>query len=148
MRLPEQAGQRSFRVGKHRHSSADGCISDAVAEAIGEAGEGMLFSGPDIAFSGGQYEVFKCLSRDGRLRHTLCVPCSRRTMPPICCLPASKKLRLKRTTVPSTLAARRCATACMRPPASRVSPARSTATSTATAPIPRLLVSELQVGNT
>jgi branched-chain amino acid transport system substrate-binding protein len=40
-------------------AAADGCISDAAAEAIGEAGEGMLFSGPDIAFSGTQYEVFK-----------------------------------------------------------------------------------------
>ena len=40
-------------------SAADGCISDAAAEAIGEPGEGMLFSGPDISFSGTEYEVFK-----------------------------------------------------------------------------------------
>lgn len=40
-------------------SAADGCISDAAAEAIGEAGEGMLFSGPDISFAGSLYEDFK-----------------------------------------------------------------------------------------
>ena len=40
-------------------AAADGCISDAAAEAIGEAGEGMLFSGPDISFAGDLYEQFK-----------------------------------------------------------------------------------------
>lgn len=40
-------------------SAADGCISDSAAEAIGEAGEGMLFSGPDISFTGDLYEQFK-----------------------------------------------------------------------------------------
>jgi branched-chain amino acid transport system substrate-binding protein len=45
-------------------SAADGCISDAAAEAIGDAGEGMLFSGPDISFSGTEYEVFKVAYKD------------------------------------------------------------------------------------
>ncbi len=40
-------------------AAADGCISDAAAEAIGPAGEGMDFSGPDISFSGDKYETFK-----------------------------------------------------------------------------------------
>ena len=40
-------------------AAADGCISDAAAEAIGEAGEGMYFSGPDISFSGDTYVEFK-----------------------------------------------------------------------------------------
>jgi len=40
-------------------SAADGCISDAAAEAIGDAGEGMLFSGPDISFTGDLYNRFK-----------------------------------------------------------------------------------------
>jgi branched-chain amino acid transport system substrate-binding protein len=40
-------------------AAADGCISDAAAEAIGPAGEGMLFSGPDISFSGDLYSRFK-----------------------------------------------------------------------------------------
>jgi branched-chain amino acid transport system substrate-binding protein len=40
-------------------AAADGCISDAAAEAIGEPGEGMVFSGPDISFSGDAYETFK-----------------------------------------------------------------------------------------
>jgi branched-chain amino acid transport system substrate-binding protein len=40
-------------------AAADGCISDAAAEAIGEAGEGMYFSGPDISFAGSLYETFK-----------------------------------------------------------------------------------------
>lgn len=40
-------------------AAADGCISDSAAEAIGEAGEGMLFSGPDISFTGDVYEQFK-----------------------------------------------------------------------------------------
>ena len=40
-------------------AAADGCISDASAAAIGDAGEGMLFSGPDIAFTGDLYTRFK-----------------------------------------------------------------------------------------
>jgi branched-chain amino acid transport system substrate-binding protein len=40
-------------------SSADGCSSAAAAEAIGDAGEGMYFSGPDLAFSGDLYVRFK-----------------------------------------------------------------------------------------
>lgn len=40
-------------------AAADGCISDSAAEAIGDAGEGMLFSGPDISFTGSLYEEFK-----------------------------------------------------------------------------------------
>jgi len=40
-------------------SAADGCFSAAAAEAIGSAGEGMLFSGPDIAFAGDLYQQFK-----------------------------------------------------------------------------------------
>jgi branched-chain amino acid transport system substrate-binding protein len=40
-------------------SAADGCISDAAADAIGDAGEGMVFSGPDISFTGDLYETFK-----------------------------------------------------------------------------------------
>ncbi len=39
-------------------SAADGMISTAAAEAIGEAGEGMYFSGPDTSFSGGLYSRF------------------------------------------------------------------------------------------
>ena len=39
-------------------SSADGMISSAAVEAIGEAGEGMYFSGPDLSFSGDIYERF------------------------------------------------------------------------------------------
>ncbi len=39
-------------------SAADGCISGTAAEAIGEAGEGMYFSGPDIGFSGALYKKF------------------------------------------------------------------------------------------
>ena len=45
-------------------SAADGCISDAAADAIGDAGEGMIFSGPDISFSGTEYEVFKVAYKD------------------------------------------------------------------------------------
>jgi branched-chain amino acid transport system substrate-binding protein len=37
-------------------ASADGCFSAAAAEAIGEAGEGMYFSGPDLAFTGDLYQ--------------------------------------------------------------------------------------------
>jgi len=40
-------------------AAADGCISDAAKDAIGDAGEGMKFSGPDIAFAGEEYEKFK-----------------------------------------------------------------------------------------
>ena len=40
-------------------AAADGCFSDAAAEAIGSAGNGMYFSGPDLSFSGDQYEQFK-----------------------------------------------------------------------------------------
>lgn len=39
-------------------SAADGMISGAAVEAIGEAGEGMYFSGPDLTFSGGVYDKF------------------------------------------------------------------------------------------
>ena len=40
-------------------AAADGCISDAAKDAIGDAGEGMKFSGPDISFAGEEYEKFK-----------------------------------------------------------------------------------------
>ena len=39
-------------------AAADGMISDAALEAVGEAGEGMYFSGPDLSFSGDVYEKF------------------------------------------------------------------------------------------
>jgi len=39
-------------------AAADGMISAAAAEAIGESGEGMYFSGPDTGFSGGTYSKF------------------------------------------------------------------------------------------
>jgi len=39
-------------------SAADGMISAAAIEAIGEAGEGMYFSGPDLSFSGEIYDRF------------------------------------------------------------------------------------------
>jgi len=39
-------------------AAADGMISDAAIEAVGEAGEGMYFSGPDLSFSGSTYEDF------------------------------------------------------------------------------------------
>ena len=39
-------------------SAADGMISGAAVEAVGEAGEGMYFSGPDLSFSGGVYDDF------------------------------------------------------------------------------------------
>ena len=45
-------------------AAADGCISDAAAAAIGEAGEGMYFSGPDISFTGSEYEDFKAAYLD------------------------------------------------------------------------------------
>ena len=39
-------------------AAADGMISDAAIEAVGEAGEGMYFSGPDLGFSGDLYDSF------------------------------------------------------------------------------------------
>jgi len=39
-------------------AAADGMISGAAIDAVGEAGEGMYFSGPDLSFSGGTYEAF------------------------------------------------------------------------------------------
>jgi branched-chain amino acid transport system substrate-binding protein len=39
-------------------AAADGMISDAAVEAVGEAGEGMYFSGPDLTFSGSVYQDF------------------------------------------------------------------------------------------
>jgi branched-chain amino acid transport system substrate-binding protein len=39
-------------------AAADGCISNAAAAAIGPAGEGMYFSGPDISFSGALNDKF------------------------------------------------------------------------------------------
>jgi branched-chain amino acid transport system substrate-binding protein len=39
-------------------SAADGMISAAAIEAVGEAGEDMYFSGPDLSFSGETYERF------------------------------------------------------------------------------------------
>lgn len=39
-------------------AAADGMISDAAIEAVGEAGEGMYFSGPDLSFSGELYDRF------------------------------------------------------------------------------------------
>ena len=39
-------------------SAADGMISAAAIEAVGEAGEGMYFSGPDLSFSGETYDKF------------------------------------------------------------------------------------------
>ena len=39
-------------------AAADGMISDAAIEAVGEAGEGMYFSGPDLSFSGDTYDKF------------------------------------------------------------------------------------------
>lgn len=54
-------------------SAADGCFSDAAAEAIGEAGEGMYFSGPDIAYAGDVYEEFRQAYRDKYGTDTLSV---------------------------------------------------------------------------
>jgi branched-chain amino acid transport system substrate-binding protein len=54
-------------------AAADGCISDAAAEAIGEAGEGMYFSGPDISFAGDLYERFKEAYREKYGTDTLSV---------------------------------------------------------------------------
>jgi branched-chain amino acid transport system substrate-binding protein len=40
-------------------SAADGCISPAAVEAMGEAGEGVYFSGPDLTTFGGEtYDTF------------------------------------------------------------------------------------------
>jgi branched-chain amino acid transport system substrate-binding protein len=39
-------------------AAADGCISTAAAEAIGDASEGMYWSGPNTAFSGEIYQNF------------------------------------------------------------------------------------------
>jgi branched-chain amino acid transport system substrate-binding protein len=39
-------------------AAADGMISDAAIEAVGEAGEGMYFSGPDLAYAGDLYVQF------------------------------------------------------------------------------------------
>jgi len=39
-------------------SAADGMISEAAIEAVGDAGEGMYFSGPDLSFSGEAYDRF------------------------------------------------------------------------------------------
>ncbi|MFC1878329.1 branched-chain amino acid ABC transporter substrate-binding protein [Chloroflexota bacterium] len=39
-------------------AAADGMISDSAIEAVGEAGEGMYFSGPDLSFSGDTYNKF------------------------------------------------------------------------------------------
>ena len=39
-------------------AAADGMISGAAIEAVGEAGEGMYFSGPDLSFSGQIYQDF------------------------------------------------------------------------------------------
>jgi len=54
-------------------AAADGCISDAAAEAIGPDGEGMYFSGPDIAFTGELYERFKEAYREKYGSDTLSV---------------------------------------------------------------------------
>ncbi len=39
-------------------AAADGMISSAAIEAVGEDGEGMYFSGPDLSFSGALYDDF------------------------------------------------------------------------------------------
>jgi branched-chain amino acid transport system substrate-binding protein len=39
-------------------AAADGMISSAAIEAVGEAGEDMYFSGPDLSYSGETYERF------------------------------------------------------------------------------------------
>ena len=45
-------------------AAADGCLSDAAAEAIGEAGDGMYFSGPDLSFGNALYDEFKAMYND------------------------------------------------------------------------------------
>jgi len=44
-------------------AAADGCISTAAAQAIGPAGEGMYFSGPDVSFTGDLNERFNAAYR-------------------------------------------------------------------------------------
>ncbi len=39
-------------------AAADGMISSAAIDAVGEAGEGMYFSGPDTSYSGALYDKF------------------------------------------------------------------------------------------
>ncbi len=39
-------------------AAADGMISEAAIKAVGDAGEGMYFSGPDLSFSGELYQKF------------------------------------------------------------------------------------------
>jgi branched-chain amino acid transport system substrate-binding protein len=39
-------------------AAGDGMISRAAVEAVGQAGEGMYFSGPDLSYHGDQYERF------------------------------------------------------------------------------------------
>ncbi|MGB2954724.1 MAG: branched-chain amino acid ABC transporter substrate-binding protein [Anaerolineales bacterium] len=39
-------------------AAADGMISESAIEAVGEAGEGMYFSGPDLSYSGDLYDEF------------------------------------------------------------------------------------------
>jgi branched-chain amino acid transport system substrate-binding protein len=39
-------------------AAADGMISDAAIDAVGEAGEGMYFSGPDLSYTGDLYVRF------------------------------------------------------------------------------------------
>jgi branched-chain amino acid transport system substrate-binding protein len=39
-------------------AAADGMISSAAVEAVGQAGEGMYFSGPDLSYSGETYDRF------------------------------------------------------------------------------------------
>ena len=39
-------------------AAADGMISDAAIDAVGEQGEGMYFSGPDLSYSGDLYQRF------------------------------------------------------------------------------------------
>ena len=39
-------------------AAADGMISDAAIDAVGDAGEGMYFSGPDLSYSGDLYNRF------------------------------------------------------------------------------------------
>ena len=56
--LAKQAGEVAGLEGTVL-AAADGCISADAAAAIGEAGAGMYFSGPDISFTGSLYEDFK-----------------------------------------------------------------------------------------
>ncbi|MBN1147813.1 MAG: ABC transporter substrate-binding protein, partial [Anaerolineales bacterium] len=45
-------------------AAADGMISESAIEAVGEAGEGMYFSGPDLSFSGETYDRFMARYRE------------------------------------------------------------------------------------